>query len=323
MKQKLILIVSLLLLLTLITFMIIDFFVLKPANTNPHELDLNALRINDTLKSPYAETRQYNLLLSKVYGIGTDSDGNIYISGKDSIEILDSGGRVKNIFRINGNANCISVDQDKKMFIGLEDHIVVLRPDGTQEAEWTSPGPDAVLIEIVTDGQGVFVTDFGYKIVYHYDRSGNLLNKIGQKDPEMGVPGFIIPSAYFDIAMDPDGYLWVANSGRHELEKFDRNGKLLGKWGSAGLDIAGFSGCCNPTNIALLPGGGFVTSEKGIERIKIYDADGNFVCVVAFPSSFDPGTSGLDLAIGNNGEILVLDPKRKLVRIFEMAKQPD
>ncbi len=81
-----------------------------------------------------------------------------------------------------------------------------------------------------------------------------------------------------------------------------------------GLD--GFSGCCNPSNFVILPNGSFVTSEKGIIRVKIHNPAGEFETVVATPNQFEKGTTGLDLAVDSDGRILVLDPKKGMVRIF-------
>ncbi|MBM3243119.1 hypothetical protein FJZ31_43220, partial [Candidatus Poribacteria bacterium] len=50
--------------------------------------------------------------------------------------------------------------------------------------------------------------------------------------------------------------------------------------GYLSMDIDGFCGCCNPVNFAMLPDGRFVTCEKGLPRVKIYDADGTFSGVV-------------------------------------------
>jgi len=63
-----------------------------------------------------------------------------------------------------------------------------------------------------------------------------------------------------------------------------------------------------------------VTSEKGIERIKIYSPLGDFRCIVATPAAFNEGTKGLDLAVDSKDRILVLDPERNQVRIFVMKK---
>jgi hypothetical protein len=83
------------------------------------------------------------------------------------------------------------------------------------------------------------------------------------------------------------------------------------------MELDGFSGCCNPTHIAILNDGSFVTSEKGIVRVKIIDPTGKFKTVVATPDDFEKGTTGLDIAIDSEERIILLDPLRNQVRIFE------
>jgi hypothetical protein len=82
------------------------------------------------------------------------------------------------------------------------------------------------------------------------------------------------------------------------------------------MDIEGFCGCCNPTHFAFLPDGSFVTSEKGIPRVKVYDRLGRLAAVVAGPDRFREGVQGLDLAVDQTERILVLDPARRAVRVF-------
>jgi hypothetical protein len=83
------------------------------------------------------------------------------------------------------------------------------------------------------------------------------------------------------------------------------------------MDIERFCGCCNPGHIAILQDGSFVTAEKGIARVKIYNRLGQLVAVVAGPEKFMEGTVGMDLAVDSRNRIYVLDPKRHCVRIFE------
>jgi hypothetical protein len=85
------------------------------------------------------------------------------------------------------------------------------------------------------------------------------------------------------------------------------------------MAMEGFCGCCNPSNFAFVNDSLFVTSEKGIERIKVYNADGSFLCIVATPDQFEEGTKGLDLAVDKQNRILVLDPTKMLIRIFELS----
>ena len=88
------------------------------------------------------------------------------------------------------------------------------------------------------------------------------------------------------------------------------------------MDIEGFCGCCNPSHITILDDGKFVTSEKGIPRVKVYNRLGTLESVVSGPGQFLEGTEGLDLARDSNGTIYVLDPMKKAVRIFE-KKNPE
>ncbi len=83
------------------------------------------------------------------------------------------------------------------------------------------------------------------------------------------------------------------------------------------MTIDGFSGCCNPSHIAILADGSFVTSEKGLVRVKILNPTGKLKSVVAGPDQFDEETRGLDLAVDSENRIIVLDPKKRLIRIFE------
>ena len=67
----------------------------------------------------------------------------------------------------------------------------------------------------------------------------------------------------------------------------------------------------------MLSDGSFVSSEKGLERIKIHTPSGDFKTVVAGPDSFIEGTTGLDLAVDSKDKIYVLDPVKEIVRVFE------
>ena len=162
----------------------------------------------------------------------------------------------------------------------------------------------------------VFIADAGNKIVVRYNLQGDIINRIGEKDVAQEIDGFVIPSPYFDIAIGYEGNLWIVNPGRHKLENYTFDGKLRSSWGETSINLNGFCGCCNPTHIALLSDGSFVTSEKGLPRVKVYNQMGKFKEVVAAPDQFDEGTIGLDLAVDSENRILVLDPRRQQVRIF-------
>ena len=186
-----------------------------------------------------------------------------------------------------------------------------------KKSHWESLGEDAIITSIALSDQHVFIADAGNRIVWKLDKNGNLQGRIGEKDAAKDIPGFVIPSPYFDVAVDLDGFLWAANTGRHSLENYTTDGDFRSSWGEYSMKIDGFCGCCNPSHFMILEDGSFVTSEKGIPRVKVYNRLGNLVSIVAGADQFDEGTVGLDLAKDSSQRIYVLDPRRKMVRIFE------
>jgi hypothetical protein len=317
MKQKLFISAGLALLLVVLFFIARDLFSPKgTGDENPYDYSLDKLKKTDSLTVAYKEEISFAPGLQEVQGIAVDRSDHIFVSGVNGVEIFDDRGkRVKSI-PLDGNARTIFVDATGRIWLGMEDHVLVIGSDGKPIATWKPQSENSILTSIAVIGENVFVADAGEKTVYHYHTGGRLLSRIGEKDPQNNIPGFVIPSPYFDLGIDLSGKLWVVNPGMHLLMNFSYDGKLVSQWGKASMAVDGFCGCCNPSNIAFLHDGSFVTSEKGIERIKIYGPDGTYRYMVATPDSFEEGTRGLDLAVDSKGRIIVLDPAKKLVRIF-------
>ncbi len=152
-------------------------------------------------------------------------------------------------------------------------------------------------------------------MVYKIDFEGNILQEIGKKGTEF--KGFFIPSPYFDILKGREGQLWAINTGKHEFAAFNAQGELFSSWKKTSMQLDGFSGCCNPSHVAMLSNGDFVTSEKGIERVKIHSATGEFQCLIAGSNKFEKGTRGMDLAVNSKDEIYILDPVKKVVLVYK------
>jgi len=93
---------------------------------------------------------------------------------------------------------------------------------------------------------------------------------------------------------------------------------LRGGWGEGSFGPEGFSGCCNPTYFAFLSDGSFVTSEKGLVRVKIHRESGEFLSYVAPPSSFEKGNVAPAIAIDEQDNIILLDFEQLMIRIFHL-----
>jgi len=261
------------------------------------------------------------------HAIALDPQGLIYIAGDKSVRIFSESGKLLSEIVLPGVPRSLTVAEDGKIYVGLEDHVAVYNRQGKQLASWESLGDRALLTSIAVSGSDVFVADAGNRIVLHYDTNGHLINRIGGKDADRNIPGFVIPSPYFDLVMRRDQLLRVVNPGLHKIEAYTFDGDLEFSWGKYSTSVEGFCGCCNPINIAVLGDDSFVTCEKGLARIKIYDPEGAFVGVVAGPEQFGASahvcttpeqcqSGGYDVAVDAQDRIFVLDTIKNVVKIF-------
>lgn len=262
--------------------------------------------------------------------IALDSSGRIYVAGDRAVGIFSATGNPEKLIDLSGEPRCLTVAEDGKIYVGVGDHVEVLTPEGQPAASWAPLGEEAVLTGIAKYGDDVFVADAGHRVLLRYNAAGTLLGRIGAKDPDKNVPGFIIPSPHFDLAVARDGLLRVANPGRNRIEAYTFDGDYEFSWGERSVKIQGFCGCCNPVNFALLSDGGFVTAEKGLDRVKIYNSDGRFVGVVAGPAQLGKEgqikvcntpeeccEGGFDVAVAPDGRIYVLDVTDNMIRVFQ------
>jgi len=317
MKQKIFIITGLILLIAVIVIMLLDLFSAKKADqSNPYDYKMGEIRKTDSTHIAYTELITIKPSLEEIHAVACGAGDRIYVAGKNGLEIFTPEGKSDGNFGFEGIASCMALDKKGNVFIGLQDHVEVFDQLGKPLRKWKSFSSESLLTSIAVSDSYVFLADFGKKSVYRCMPDGRLINRIGEKDPEKNIPGFIIPSPYFDLALGKKGELWVANTGRHSLEQFSNDGTMNSAWGEASMAIDGFCGCCNPSHFAILSNGSFVTSEKGIERVKIYSPKGEFLCIVAPPSAFIEGTRGLDLAVDSKDRIIVLDPEKKQLRVF-------
>lgn len=291
---------------------------------NPYAYDLSVFEQSPADAVAYSQVQSIPLQAEKPTGLARDGSGFLYVSGDENISKFDTRGNLVEMFPIGKTAYCLALDAQDRIYLGMEEHVEVYDPKGALVTQWETLGPHALITSITVSDSAVYLADAGQLRVWKFTTSGSLLGTIGKRDSTKGVPGYIIPSPYFDVAAGPDGTLWAANTGRHSLENYTHTGALKTSWGEYGTEIEEFCGCCNPSHFAILKDGAFVTSEKGVPRVKVYDRQGRFAAVVAGPDLFRAGTEGLDLAVDDSGRIYVLDPVQKVVRIFsKMQATPE
>lgn len=321
MKKKLTIGFAVFLILALLLAMSYDLFLGSDGKKdNRYEYNLTELKKFDKNKLCYSEIQQINPDTEKLYGIAIDSEDNIYLTTDNKVLIYNQNQKLIQSFQTNDKARCVTIGFDGKIYLGMKNYLEIWDKNGTLISRWDTINKVAIITSIAVNESSVFIADAGNKVVHHFDTNGKFINQFGKKNKEKGIPGLFIPSPYFDVLLGRDGEIWAINTGRHSFEAYDYDGDLKSSWTRTSMGLDGFSGCCNPSHVAMLSDGSFVTSEKGIERVKIHLPSGDFKCVVAGPDQFEEGTKGLDLAVNSKDQIFVLDPKKGIVRVFEMKQ---
>jgi hypothetical protein len=303
--------------------------VAEKAASNPFAYDLSRLEKTDPKLITHEEIKRWRAPHPDARRIALSPDSTLLVaSGNYVTEFTDDGVRTLDIALAGEPARAIAA-ADGLIYIGLRDHVEVFDTKGQRKAVWDSPAKKTWFTALAVTANDVFAADSGGRIILRYDKTGKLLGRIGEKNKERNIPGFIVPSPYLDVEIAKDGLLRVNNPGRHRVEIYTTDGDFEGSWGTATMGITGFCGCCNPINIAMLPDGKYVTCEKGLPRVKIYSAQGEFESVVAGPESFpenakacaskglgDCTQGGLDAVADAEGRIFILDFVTGEVRVM-------
>ena len=308
-----------LLLLIAITagIIVMDFLSKRPdrSQPNPWEYNVDEFRkVEDTALIMYNEILNIQLDDDTLRGISY-SDEKIYIAGDNFIQVLSPEGKELARENLVSSPHCITVSDDK-VFVSFKTSIAVFDLNCKLITGWDVPGKNSLITSLAVFNNLLFAADAHNRRVLRYKTNGEFLGQFEGKSETGQLHGFILPSRCFDLDISEDGELWIVNPGKHALELYSHEGRLKRYWSSPSFSPEGFSGCCNPVYIAILPDGSFVTSEKGIVRIKVHKPYGEIYGFVAPPEKFKDALFAPDIAVTPEGLIYALDFNSNRIRVF-------
>jgi hypothetical protein len=204
----------------------------------------------------------------------------------------------------------MAVSGDSLFASTVETILLINSVHGVVKDEWGPYEDNSIITSVASNNSYVAYADAGNKIVVILNKKGELRTIIGKS----GEP-FIVPSPYFDVALDHNNTLFIANTGNRRIEKRSVNGDLINFFGLPGTAPEAFSGCCNPAHF-VLTNEGFITAEKGINRIKIITREGKFVEFVSSENKFMPSIP-LDLATADGETIFAANPADGKLYVFK------
>ncbi len=319
MKNKGIVIFLIVLAIVIVAVMVGDWYSKRPDNMEANKFEWSIDEFKNVPEDliHYKETKIFKIGFEEPTGI-TIANENIYLVGDQKIKIIDTSGNLLDEFQLNDKPRTVEVANDK-IYIAYEKQIQVFSLNLELENTWTINNENTLITSLAVSPNEVFVADAGTRKIHRFTFDGEKINEFEGKASEDVVHGFIIPSPYFDMDINEYGDLWVVNPGLHTLENYTPEGRLREHWKASGNQTENFSGCCNPAHFCLLPDGSFVTSEKGLVRIKVYKPSGEFLCVVAPPTKFEDKieAEAPDIAVDSEEKIYALDFDRNVLRVFE------
>ncbi|WP_167605469.1 hypothetical protein [Maribellus sediminis] len=319
MKNKGIVIFLIVLAIVIVGVMVVDWYSKRPDRMEANKFEFSVDEFKNVPEEliQYKETKNFNPGFEKPAGLRI-SDDQIYLVGDRVLKQIDKSGQLIREIDLDDEPSTVEVSADR-IYIAFKNSIQIYDKSGHLIDEWRLDNENSLITAIGAADDNVFVADAGTRRILRFSVAGELLNEIKGKASADDLHGFIIPSPYFDLDITEYDDLWVVNPGLHTLEQYTEDGNLREHWRASGARTEGFSGCCNPAHFCFLPDGSFVTSEKGLVRIKVYKPSGEFSGVVAAPTKFEDKIEGEapDVAVDSEGNIYALDFDRKVLRVFE------
>jgi hypothetical protein len=304
MNKKLVSVLAVLIILIFIGYIIFD--------TASSGTKRRSIKTEESVK-----TGQDKWTVSKVFDPGAgplktvtvSSSGNIYLGGDSWVGCFDKNFKLLWNLLTPKPVTSLSVSGDT-IFASTMETVLLISLQGELKDEWGPYETNTIITSVSSNKYYVAYADAGNKIVMVLKKNGELKSIIGKSGE-----AFIIPSPYFDVALSADNTIYIANTGNRRIEKRTREGELISYFGQPGTAPDAFCGCCNPAHFALI-NDGFITAEKGLNRIKIIDKEGKFAEFVSSENKFMPSLP-LDVSSYDGKTIYAANPADGKLYVFE------
>lgn len=196
--------------------------------------------------------------------------------GQNQIRVLSPEGKAIAEWNVPFAPQAIQHGPDGRIYVGGEGRLAVLDAGGKQLAETTVVDKAGARVTgIAVTSRDVFVAASSQKGTgYEIWRLG-----LDLKAPQVVLSGQRGCCGQCDIQARGDDLL-VADNTKHQVARYDRDGKSLQRFGKSSREGGeGFGGCCNPMNLRVGSKGEIYTAEsEGL--IKCFDQDGKLLASV-------------------------------------------
>jgi len=253
-------------------------------------------------------SEEFKIKEGSLKAVAASRSGNIYLGGDSFVSCYD--GKLNQVWTLKAPAPVTSLAFcNDTIYASTMDMVLVINNEGKLLNEWGPFENNSIITSLSANRSNVAFADAGNKTLYILDKGGEVKRMIGRNDGQ-----FIVPSPYFDVSLDSAGLIYVANTGHRRLETRGSDGVTISYFGEPGTAPDAFCGCCNPAHFVKTKTG-YITAEKGINRIKILGESGEFIEFVSSQNDFTPSVP-LDLASADGNTIYAANPFNSKLYIF-------
>ncbi|HEX9011915.1 MAG TPA: NHL repeat-containing protein, partial [Anaerolineaceae bacterium] len=218
------------------------------------------------------------------------------------------------IWKYGATPAAVQADPYEKGTIKLSADKTIGGP-GTEAGQFQYPHG----IAVAPDGS-LYVADARNHRIQHFAADGTLLLSWGSfADVSKGAaPGGTFDEPW-DVAVAPDGSVFVADTWNNRIQKFSADGKFVKMWGYFGQAETpdAFWG---PRGLAINSKNQLLVTDTGNKRVAVFDLDGNPVTSFGTSGS-QPGqlNEPVGIAVDNSGKVFIADTWNQRIQVF----QPD
>jgi predicted membrane-bound mannosyltransferase/DNA-binding beta-propeller fold protein YncE len=150
----------------------------------------------------------------------------------------------------------------------------IIGSPGTQPGQLNAPHG----LAIAPDGS-IYVADSNNHRIQQFATDGTLLNAFGTyADAYADSPN--APGGTFnepwDVAVDAEGFVYVADTWNHRIQKFTADGEFVQMWANFG-GTESLYGLWGPRSIVVDSNNQVYVTDTGNKRVIVYDTDGNAI----------------------------------------------
>ncbi|HTT66166.1 MAG TPA: 6-bladed beta-propeller [Bryobacteraceae bacterium] len=266
------------------------------------------------------------LQFMRVYGVASDSKGNIYAADQavGAVFIIDPVTRDAQVIGNGKQArfgliNGLAMDDDDRLFVSDSrlHHVLVFNSAHEQAAVvGGSVLADPGGLAIDRENRFLYVVDTSKDQVVVFDADNyKVLRTIGVtgKKHTLTDPGnFSLPT---NAAVDNDGNLYVTDTLNNRVEIFDAEGNFISEFGKAGDGPGRFA---RPKGIAVDGDGHIWVVDEVQSRVQVFDRNGRLLIYFGeqgpYPGQFQ---AAYGIAIDKRNRVIVSEQFPGRVQVFQ------